>query len=408
MTKKKAAIPVVFLRWYKLNISLRSWTPDSHGWALLERNWSGVWWSDSLWESRRGLRTVSRGVRSKACEKEGEAGRQCHVVSDGKLVKKQNKNRRGLEKVPMVVRQKACEKRGGAWGQCYVVSDWKLVRKEAGLGDSVTWCQIESLWEKRRGLGTMLRGVRSKACEKRGGAWGQCYVMSDRKLVRKEAGLGDNVTWCQIESLWEKRRGLGTMLRDVRSKACEKRGGAWGQCYMVSDRKLVRKEAGLGDSVTWCQIESLWEKRRGLETVSGGVRAKACQKRGGTVSRGVRRKACEKWGGAWQQYISSTTCCQIEILWEMRRDLETVPCGRGLETVPRGVRPKAYEERGGAWISGKRRTLLIVCNVQYLPNAQRKLLWRNLCTLYLLSWQVRVSMDPREDLLLTPFGFRLL
>ena len=84
------------------------------------------------------------------------------------------------------------------------------------------------------------------------------------------------------------------MLRDVRSKACEKRGGAWGQCYMVSDRKLVRKEAGLGDSVTWCQIESLCEKRRGLETVSGGVRAKACQKRGGTVSRGVRRKACEK------------------------------------------------------------------------------------------------------------------
>ena len=80
------------------------------------------------------------------------------MVSDGKLVKKQNKT-----------------KTGGVWRKYLWWSDKKLVRKEAGLE-------------------TALRDVRSKACEKRGGAWGQCYVMSDRKLVRKEAGLGDSVT----------------------------------------------------------------------------------------------------------------------------------------------------------------------------------------------------------------------
>ena len=34
--------------------------------------------------------------------------------------------------------------------------------------------------------------------------------------------------------------------------ACEKVGGACGQYHVVSDQKLVRKKARLGDSVTWC------------------------------------------------------------------------------------------------------------------------------------------------------------
>ena len=57
------------------------------------------------------------------------------------------------------------------------------MRKEARLGDSVS------------------HGVRSKACEKRGGAWRQCHVVSERRLVQKEAGLRDSTTWCQTESL---------------------------------------------------------------------------------------------------------------------------------------------------------------------------------------------------------------
>ena len=93
---------------------------------------------------------MSRGVRWKACEKT-----------------KQNKNRRGLEKVPMVVRQKACEKRGGAWRQCQVVSERKLVKKEAG----------------------------------------QYHVVSDGKLVRNEVGLGNSIY---------------LVPRVVRSKSCEK------------------------------------------------------------------------------------------------------------------------------------------------------------------------------------------
>ena len=72
-------------------------------------------------------------------------------------------------------------------------------------------------------------------------------MVSNRKLVkkmrkkkeRKEAGFGESTYGGQTESLLEKRRGLETALRDVRWKACEKRGEAWRQC------------------VTWCQIESL-------------------------------------------------------------------------------------------------------------------------------------------------------